>query len=136
MKKDNVNHYCKPFFLNDIDKNIFIGQVIRDVDFSLFVKLNDIFELSIIIYPKKDSYYTANKNNLEPNNFKILGNYTLVIDKIEDLIIMDNLKKGVIRKKLNENYDIDIEFSIIIMKNNTDYILSTPYIKGNKDYLN
>ena len=49
---------------------------------------------------------------------------------------MDNLKKGVIRKKLNENYDIDIEFSIIIMKNNTDYILSTPYIKGNKDYLN
>jgi len=136
IKKDGINHYCKPFFLNDNDENIFIAQIIRDVDFSLIINLNDIFELTIIIYPMKDSYYNANKNNLNPNTFKVLGKYNIIFDKIDDMIILDNFKKGVLRKKLDDNYDVDIEFSIILMENKVDYILSTPIIKGNKNYLN
>jgi hypothetical protein len=136
IKRDNVNHYCKPFFLNDIDENLFIGQIIRDVDFSLIINLNDIFELTIIIYPMKDSYYIANKNNLDPSTFKVLGKYNIIFDKINDMIMLDNFKKGVMKKRLNDNYDLDIEFSIILMKNKVDYILSTPFIKGNKNYLN
>ena len=136
IKKDDINHYSKPFFLNDTDKNIFIAQIIRDVDFSLFINLNDIFELTIIIYPMKDSYYNANKNNLDPTSFKVLGKYNIIFDKIDDIIILDNFKKGILKKRLDDNYDIDIEFSIILMKNNEDYILSTPIIKGNKNYLN
>jgi hypothetical protein len=52
------------------------------------------------------------------------------------MIMLDNFKKGVMKKRLNDNYDLDIEFSIILMKNKVDYILSTPFIKGNKNYLN
>jgi len=135
IKKDEINNYCKPFFFNDIDENIFIGQIIRDVDFSLIINLNDMFELTIIIYPMKDSYYSANKNNLDPNTFKVLGTYNIIFDKISDIIILGNFKKGVLKKRLDDNYDIDIEFSVILMKNKEDYILSTPYIKGNKKYL-
>lgn len=136
IKKNDINHYSKPFFLNDTDENIFIAQIIRDVDFSLFINLNDMFELTVIIYPMKDSYYNANKNNLDPTTFKVLGKYNIIFDKIDNLIILDNFKKGVLKKRLDDNYDVDIEFSIILMKNNEDYILSTPFIKGNKNYLN
>lgn len=136
MKRNNINYYTKPFFLNDNNEDSFIGQIIRDVDFSLYIKLNDIFEISIIIYPEKDSYYIANKNNLEPDIFKILGKYPIVLDKIDDMIVFDNVKKGVIRKKLDEVYDINIEFSVILMKNGLDYILSHPYIYGKNNFLN
>jgi hypothetical protein len=136
IKKDDINHYCKPFFLNDTDENIFIAQIIRDVDFSLIINLNDIFELTVIIYPMKDSYYNANKNNLDPNTFKVLGKYNIIFDKIDNIIILDNFKKGVLKKRLDDNYDVDIEFSIILMENKVDYILSTPFVKGNKNYLN
>ena len=136
IKKNEINHYSKPFFLNDTDENIFIAQIIRDVDFSLIINLNDIFELTVIIYPMKDSYYSANKNNLDPTTFKVFGKYNIIFDKIDNLIILDNFKKGVLKKRLDDNYEVDIEFSIILMKNNEDYILSTPFIKGHKNYLN
>jgi hypothetical protein len=134
IKNNNNYHYCRPFFINK-DDNIFIGQIIRDVDFSIIVKLNEIIDLSIIVYPNKKSYHIANKNKLNPEKFKILGKYILFIDTISDIVILNNFNKGVIKKRLDNNHNVDIEFSMILMENKEYYILSTPYIKGNKSYL-
>jgi hypothetical protein len=134
IEKDGIHHYCKPFILNHDNENNFIGQIIRDVDFSLFIKLNDIYELSIIVYPEKNSYYYANKNNINVNTFKVLTKCIFAIDNIEDIQITDLLKKGILRKKINETYDVNIEF-YIMLTNNVDLILSTPFIKGHRDYL-
>jgi hypothetical protein len=135
IKIDNINHYIKPFVLDNSYKDIFIGQVLRDIDFSLIIQMNDTFEINLIIYPNKYSYYTANRENTEPSFFKILGKYTIVFNKIEHLIEINEYKKGYIIKKLDEVYDLHIEFLVILMENKEDYIISNPYIKGNKKFL-
>jgi len=134
IKKDDIYHYCKPFILNYDDKNYFIGQIIRDVDFSLFINLNDIYELSIIVYPDKNSYYYANKNNLNVNTFHVLTKSIFVIENIENIQKIDLSKKGIIKKNINETYDVTIEFNIMLT-NNINFILSTPFIKGHCNYL-
>lgn len=135
IKKENTYNYCKPFILNKSGEDSFIGQILRDIDFSIFVSSNDSLDLYIIIYPNKDSFYDANKNNIDPNLFKILGNYPIILDNLDKLIIYHDINKGFFNKLLDINNNIEIEFSIIYHKKNESYILSTPCIKGNLKYL-
>ena len=136
IQKNNINYYCKPFILNTEDEIYFIGQIIRDVDYSLIINLNETFDLFLIIYPDKFSFYTANTNNSEPSDFKILGKYTITFDKIEELFSLSDFKKGTFNKKLDNTYDLEITFSTILRNNNnSEYFLLTPSIYGKKSYL-
>ena len=134
IKYNNTYRYSKPFFLN-IDDDTFIAQIIRDVDYSFLINLNDTFELNVIIYPRNDSYFEANKDNIEPINFKILGKYTVNTDNIKFSTTYNNFNKGSLIKKLDNQYDVNIEFSILLLENKKDYMLSTPCITGNRNYL-
>jgi hypothetical protein len=134
FKKNNINYFSKPF-LTEFDNKTFISQIIRDIDFSILINLNDSIEFSIIIYPEKFSFYIANINNLEKTTFKILGKYNIFFDIINDIIIFKDFKKGKFKKKLNDFYDLSIEFSVLFTENKLGYVLSTPTIKGTKNYI-
>jgi hypothetical protein len=133
VKYNNINNYSKPFYFKEIDKKSFIAQIIRNIDFSLIINLNDTFELYIINYPKKDSYYIANKKNMQPNNFNILGKYIINFDKINDICILSDFKKGNFKYNLEINYELIIDFSVLIT-NNMNYIISNPCLQGNMDF--
>ena len=122
--------------------DIFIGQILRDIDFSFYTVLYERMEISIILYPEKTSYYDANKYNYSPNKFKVLGTYNIVFDEITEKHNCDNFTKGVLSKKVDNNLKLNITFCAY--KDNTmkktdkyynNYILSNPTITGLKEYL-
>lgn len=134
MKSNDVYSYSKPFILNNELKDKFIAQLIRDIDFSILLKKGEEVVLDIIIYPNKNSYYEANSKNTNNNLFKKLGSYNLLFENIEDTEF-HGFKKGYFKKVLDQENDLSITFSTIYRKSDNDYIVSTPLIHGNKNYL-
>ena len=134
IKNNGMYSYSKPFILNNELKDNFIAQLIRDVDFSILLKNGEMIILDIIIYPNKSSYYEANSKNTSNNLFKKLGSYNLLFESIEDTNFY-GFKKGYFKKLLDEEYDLNISFTTIYRSNEDNYILTTPVIYGNKNYL-
>lgn len=134
IKSNNVYSYSKPFILNTELKDKFIAQLIRDIDFSILLKKNELITLDIIIYPNKNSYYDGNLRNDNINLFKKLGSYNLLFENIEDNNFY-GFKKGYFKKVLDESNNISITFSTIYREDEKDYIVSNPLIYGNKSYL-
>ena len=134
IKNNGIYSYSKPFILNNELKDKFIAQLIRDVDFSILLKNGEMIILDIIIYPNKSSYYEANSKNTSNNLFKKLGSYNLLFESIEDTNFY-GFKKGYFKKLLDEEYDLNISFTTIYRSNEDNYIVTTPVIYGNKNYL-
>ena len=135
IKNNGMYSYSKPFILNYELKDKFIGQIIRDVDFSILLKNGEMIILDIIIYPNKNSYYEANSKNTSNNLFKKLGSYNLLFESIENNNNFQDFKKGYFKKLLDQDNDLNISFSTFYRKVEDNYIVTTPVIYGNKNYL-
>ena len=132
IKVNNTYSFSKSFLMNTID-NKFYAQILRDVDYSLILDDKEEFTLYLLIYPQKTSYYDANKNPDLINSFKILGEYIMKVDNL-----LKNIHKYSLTKKLDELYELEINFGIIKYTNHNNderYILNTPNISGNVEYL-
>ena len=131
IKINNNKYYSKPLIIND-NSDIFIAQLIRDVDFSFIANKNDNIYMEIIEYPNKKSYYDANiKNNI---NFKKFGSYIFVFDGIQNLNNKQDFVTDIVSVNLNEMHNLKVTFHIVYRKIENDYILSTPIISCKKEY--
>jgi hypothetical protein len=134
IKSKGIYYYSKYMVLN-IEDDLFIAQLLRDVDFSIILKKNQPITLDIVIYPKNDSYIKANIDHQYVNIFKKIGSYELLFDDLVENYFLNGLKKCTYRKNLDERYNINITLNAILVENN-NYIVSTPILNGNKNYLN
>ena len=132
-------HYSKPFLTNtyydEFKKKMCINsQLLRDVDFSMILTKGDTINIDIILYNSISSYHEITKNNTESSNLFIkLGSYNIIFDDILNDYTFQTIEKGKFIKKLDEQNDVYIEFSTILYnKSNNEFILTTPYIKGNE----
>lgn len=131
IKINDNNYYSKPLIIND-NSDIFIAQLIRDVDFSFIANKNDNIYMEIIEYPNKNSYYDANiKNNI---NFKKFGSYIFIFDGIQNLNKKIDFVTDSFSINLNEINNLKITFHVVYRKIEDDYILSTPIITCRKTY--
>lgn len=132
IKQDNKYKYSKSLIMNMEDKDNFYGQLLRDIDYSLIVNIGDNLELYIIKYENKGEYYQANIQNMNPEEFNILGKYILNIENIE---FENGMRKGYLSKVLEINKEINIKFTIILLEDKNNYYISNPNIYGKKEYL-
>jgi hypothetical protein len=133
IKRKNIYYYSKPLVLN-VEKDFFVAQLLRDVDFSIILRKDEPITLDIVIYPKGDSYIDANINNEYNNIFKKIGSYDLIFDHLVEDYLLNGLKKCTYRKILDEEDNINITLNAVSIKNN-NYIVSTPLLNGSKNYL-
>jgi hypothetical protein len=134
IKNEETYNYSKALFLDSTNDKYFIAQSIRDIDFSIIVKSMDNLKIYIIEYPKNDFYKKCNIDNINPerSNIKILGNYSFRFEPDQNNVDEINNKKNIVIP-LDKEYELNIDMSYILY--NSDYILTTPYISGNKSYL-
>jgi len=137
--QNNTYHYTKPFLYNSENKDYFVAQLIRDVDFSLIVELDEFLKIHLIKYKKKDSYLQFNENNICPFNvldkIVILGSYDIYINSFEKYDSSLEYIKSRLFRKLDDIIDLNIEFTVIQRILEKDYILCTPKITGKKYFL-
>jgi hypothetical protein len=133
--KKNKIYYSRSMELHiDLNNHTFIAQCIRDIDYSLLINLDDKIILDIIVYPNKDSYYSANNLQLNKDGLQILGRYKLsMLDNGRNEDFSDLSIRKYLKNVLDNRYNLTIEFSLIKYEN--DYILSTPFVEGNENYL-
>ena len=141
IKKNNTYHYSKPFilnyYLNEQKEKMFCAQLMRDIDLTITFNKNDIIELDILKYDDINSYSYGNKKYKNSNSiFNKLGSYIVNFDNIINIINLPNFTKGNFIKKLDEEQNIEIKFTVIFQKNENNYILTTPSIKGYNIFLN
>jgi hypothetical protein len=127
LKQGNKYKYSRPLLMDFTDTKYFNGQFLRDIDYSLMVRLDDELELFIINYTSKFDYYQGNIKNKNPNEFNILNKYILRIENIDN-------EQGYLYIKLNENNELTIKFSMILCEKN-EYYMSNPYLSGLKEFL-
>ena len=138
IKNEETYNYSKALFLDSTNDKYFIAQSIRDIDFSIIVKSMDNLKIFIIKYSKSDFYKKCNIDNINPerSNIKILGNYSFIFEPEQNNTTIINNKINNKKKlliQLDKEYELNIDMSYILY--NDDYILTTPYISGNKNYL-
>jgi len=133
INRNNNYIYSKPFILNIEDKDIFIGQIIRDVDFGLIVDKNETINLEIIKYPNSMAYIDANINN-KSHNFTVLGTYSILLDNLNNDYIFQKRAHGSFQHLIDSEYQLEIYFSYTTYKK-SQYILLTPLITGKKIFL-
>jgi hypothetical protein len=120
----------------EINNNIFSGTLIRDIDYSFLLNLNDQIVIYIIQYPTKDYYYQCNNNNCIDSKIKIIKEFEVIFDNIKELDYNDTFKKGNFFKKLDYENELKINFTTFYRSDENDYILSNPYISGLKKIFN
>jgi hypothetical protein len=130
--QDNTYKYSKPFILNTEDEKIFMAQIIRDVDFDIMVNKNEIIHIQIVKYPKSKSYYEANIEGTN-HNFKILGSYDILCDKLNHDYIFQNRAHGDFHTILDNDFNLELFFSFTTYEKK--YLLVTPMLTGNIGYL-
>jgi hypothetical protein len=154
-RNDNI-HYSKPFFLNNESDEVFrklhqpaaspaaphpgqallgaaevfVAQIIRDVDFSFIVEQDDDFILTILSYNDKNDYYRLNTNVKPSKEPEIFGIYPIFFKNNNE-----NSIKTHFNSVLDKEYDLKITFNVMFRKIENDYILSTPTLSGNKIFL-
>ena len=131
--RDNTYKYSKPFILNTEDEKTFVAQIIRDVDFDIMVNKNEIINIQIVKYPTKMSYYKANVEGVN-HNFKILGTYNILCDKLNHDYIFQKRAHGDFKTILDNEFNLELFFSFTIYEKK--YLLVTPMLIGDISYLN
>ena len=133
-------NYTKPLIYDSIDINYFSAYLLRDIDFSILVEPNENLKIYIIQYKMKDIFLKLNENNTNPNysldSLDIIGTYNTSLNNIEELDNTDEYIKSKLYIELDLTFDLNIEFTIFYRKNENDYIMSNPNIKGKKVLLN
>ena len=135
IKSCNNNYYFSKPLIMDILNNNFTATLIRDIDYSFLLNLNDLIIIYIIEYPDAKYYCKCNKNNNLDNNIKIIKEFQVIFNNIEELDYNDNFKKGVFSKNLDNENELKINFTTFYRKDENDYIVSNPYISGLKKIL-
>ena len=136
--KNNKFYFSKPLYVDKINENEFYGLLLKDIDYSMILNINEEIILNIVKYNNKDSYYYCNIEGLNNNDTVTLGSYHLVFNDFSPKYDIYEYKREVFKRLLDEKYGIEIEFSVIstnrlIRKDKSnDYILSLPILKGNK----
>lgn len=136
IKKDETFNYSKPLVIDVSDDKYFILQSIRDIDFSIIVQSMDNLKIYFVKYPTKDSYIKYNVKNITPENsdITILGNY--VIKFVPNKINLSNSNKKInIVYELDKTFELSIYLTYIFRESDNDYILTTPFLNGNKSFL-
>jgi len=131
---NNNYYYSKPLIINILDNN-FTGTLIRDIDYSFLLKLNDSIIIYIIEYPTAKYYYQCNNNNILDNKVKVIRNFEVIFSDIEELDYNTIFKKGTFSKNLDDDNELKIKFTTFYRSTENDYILSNPYISGLKKIL-
>jgi len=133
VKSCNNNNYyfSKPLIMNILNEN-FTLTLIRDIDYSFLLNLNDSIIIYIIEYPTAKYYYQCNNNNILDDKIKIIKNFEVIFNNIEELEYNTMFKKGIFSKKLDDNNQLKINFTIFYRDEQNDYIVSNPYISGLK----
>jgi hypothetical protein len=117
--------------MNILNEN-FTLTLIRDIDYSFLLNLNDSIIIYIIEYPTAKYYYQCNNNNILDDKIKIIKNFEVIFNNIEELEYNTMFKKGIFSKKLDDNNQLKINFTIFYRDEQNDYIVSNPYISGLK----
>jgi len=134
INEGTLNYYSKPFIL-DYSNDLFIAQLIRDVDFSFLLKKNDSVELQILVYPNRTIYQNLNIKNTEHHKLSVLGSYNFIFHNFNENYDSYEFKKTSFNKKLNNELNLEIFFSVIFIETNNEYIISTPTLRGSTKYL-
>ena len=130
VERGDYTHYSKPFFLNNELKEIFVAQIIRDIDFSFIVEQEDNFILTILSYHDKNDYYRLNTNVKPSKEPEIIGIYPIFFKNNNENNIETHFNSV-----LDPEYNLKITFNVRYRKIENDYILSTPTLNGNKKFL-
>lgn len=128
---NNKYYFSKPLIMNLFNGN-FSGTLIRDIDYSFLLNLNDSIIIYIIEYPTAKYYYQCNNNNILDNKVKIIKEFEVIFSNIEELEFDNMYKKGTFSKKLDDENELNIVFTTFYRKDENDYIVSNPYISGLK----
>ena len=124
--------YTKPFINSFKEGNeTLIFQIISSNDCAFLLTENSKFFIELVLYRTKNEYYELNLKKKEP--FKILGKYVMelnnnTLDPFHDT-------NSYLRKELDNEYKLNIQFSVVYRHNEKDYILTTPTITCNKTYM-
>lgn len=137
--QNDTYHYTKPFLYNSENKDYFTAQLVRDVDFSIIVELDEFLKVHIIKYKKKDSYLQFNEDNVSPvyvaDKIGILNSYDVYVNALEKYDCSPEYIKSRLVRKLDNILDLSIEFTVIHRITENDYILCTPKITGKRYFL-
>lgn len=137
--QNDTYHYTKPLLYNSENKNYFSAQLIRDVDFSLIVELDEFLKVYIIKYKNKDSYLQFNEDNVSPvyiaDKIGVICSYDVYVRELQKYDCSSEYIKSRLVKKLDNIIDLTIEFTVIERITEKDYILCTPKITGKKYFL-
>ena len=135
-------YFCSHPMIPIIDKknNKFIFQLLRSVDLGMFACIGEQIKVTVLLYPnnlKYNSIFTINGNNNLIYNSSIvknIGTYTVTVNIIEEEIVFD-MKKGYVRKVLEENPELKICFRSLYHSNINSYEITHPMIEGDLSYL-
>jgi len=134
--KEYTYNYSKPLIYDDINKNYFLAYLIRDVDFSILVNPNEKLKIYVIQYQDKNIFLKLNENNSNPNHsldmLDIIGNYNISIKNMEMTDDTTEYIKSKLFFELDSTFDLSVEFTVFYRKNEEDYIMSNPHIRGKK----
>ena len=140
IKNNNKYYYSKPLFIDTINNNkdYFYGMLFKDIDYSLILKYDQEINLNIVKYKNNTSYNKLNLDESNSDEIEIIGSYNLMFNNFKNRYEVNEYKRESFKNILDENYDLEIEFSVIstkkLVRNNKDntYILSLPILKGKK----
>ena len=135
-------YFCSKPMIPIIDKknNKFIFQLIRSVDLGMLACIGEKIKVTVLLYPtnlKYNNIFTINENNNLIYNSSIvknIGTYNIIVNIVEEEIVFD-MKKGYVRKVLEENPELKLCFRTLYHSNINSYELTHPMIEGNLSYL-
>jgi hypothetical protein len=135
-------YFCSRPMIPMIDNknNKFIFQILRSVDLGMLACIGEQIKVTVLIYPNNlvyNSLFTINGNgNLIYNSsiVKNIGTYTITVNIIEEEIIF-NMKKGYVRKILEESPELKICFRTLYHNDINSYEITHPMIEGDLSYL-
>ena len=133
LKDTNKFNFSKPLIINNHEKT-FEANLIRDVDYSVLMNINEKFVMHLVKYPKSNYYIKANNDNYLDNSIKIIRTFELCFHNFKELPSLDGFKRGEYKIMLDKALNLNIVFNVI-QRENGDYILTTPFISGNKEFL-
>lgn len=126
----NELYFSRPLLIQ-YDKDTFMANILRDIDFSLLMSNNEEFKIYVVMYPDEKYYLKGSMNKV-----KILLCNNLKLDNIVDNTVIDDFRKGTYKTNLIvNNYSIELILTTIYRKEEKDYIVSNPYLYGKKSFL-
>jgi len=135
-------YFCSHPMIPIIDKknNKFTFQLLRSVDLGMLACIGEEIKVSVLLYPtnlKYNNIFTINENNnliYDSYIVKNIGTYNIIVNVVEEEIVFD-MKKGYVRKVLEENPELKLCIRTLYHSNINSYELTHPMIEGDLSYL-